>query len=143
LTRQIFLEKNRPFIEFSGVAKDNNSSSVSTLERNHSPLTIDLALLEIAKLTKLCIVCFFPNWHVPATGEKKENGNEKEKENEEENPEKCEDVHLKDSESESYFEEEEEDILEHLHPAEVHFRVSKAPKNFWNRMCALVFCSFN
>jgi len=124
LTRQIFLEKNRPFIIFSGVVKDDNSTSISTEERKHSPLNINLSLLEKAKLTKLS-----PD--SPVEEEEKKEG-EKEKE------EDIEDVYLKDSESESDLEDDDEDdILEHLHPAEVHFRVSRAPKNFWNQLSQL------
>lgn len=46
------------------------------------------------------------------------------------------DCRLEDSESEDVDFEKEESLLDDqpLHPVEVHFRKSNAPKNFWNRV---------
>jgi hypothetical protein len=58
LAQQIFLEKNRPFVEFAGDI--GNSNSISTSDRNHSPLLFDLSpsILVRAEIITCCMLCF-------------------------------------------------------------------------------------
>lgn len=109
LARQIFLEKNKPFVQF--VTVGNEDQLISSVDRTHTPLELLLDLHDIFKDLDLV---------------------------EEDNESDFEQQELCDSESTS-DEEDFEDTggvmsLEGLHPAEVHFRASRAPKNFWNQL---------
>lgn len=117
LARRIFLEKNRPFVKYSGDL--SNHALVLESQRMCSPLSLDFSLTNLEK-AKVIVPYVKPAVDSTVVQDPYT---------------VIDDTALVDSDSESEISDDEGISTEEpIHPAELHFRISEAPRNFWNQL---------